>query len=136
MRYKIIIIVLYVLFTDSSTSYGREWISTQDTIVLKGEISIHHYYSQKKELEKVFLLTLKKSINVKKDKYGDQVKNVKVIQLFFGDNILYPGVFNEKVELENSYIKKTVTVTGILSHAITSHHFKKIIMQVININKN
>jgi hypothetical protein len=133
MQSKIIYVIIIIIGLLSNRSYGKEWISTKDTVSLVGKLSVHHYKTVNGKLEKVFILQLNKSINVDQDNYGKKVKNVHSIQAFFSDNILYPGAFNEKIKLGEEYFKNEVIVTGILHHQITSHHYRKIIIEIINI---
>jgi wyosine [tRNA(Phe)-imidazoG37] synthetase (radical SAM superfamily) len=120
-------VFIYILF--AVQCYSQEYISTKDTVALLGKLSIRYFKDINGQSEKVFLLTLIKSINVDADEYGDKVENIRTIQVVFSDNVLYPGAFGEKIKISDKYLKKRVIVTGLLFHQLTAHHYKKIIMR-------
>lgn len=125
---NLIVLSAFFIFLNSASA-GLEQIKPKTQLVeLEGTLSIAKYLNPNTEKnESVFVLTLKKPINVSKDEFGGPDLNVKKIQMVFYSKII------SYAEVKEHYVNREVVVSGYLFHQVTVHHYTEVLMDVVSI---
>lgn len=94
--------------------------STDKDVLLVGILIYKHYYDANDNIERVVVLRLNSSINVKRDEFGGPVKDIKDIQLIFRETIQWRSFVNTNREVQ---------VEGRLFYPMTAHQHTRILLE-------